>query len=350
LYSISDDTLYPPEKMREFYVYGQEVLDVEYEEVLGEPVKFIQFMKDVWQGCPDLANRIAHVQEWVGMALAGKVVETENHLLLQGSSGGKNGKSRFMKIVQGLFPEIQRTSFGFKDLENSFMLSALEHSRLNILADAPASLVNSSMLKQVLSGDTIRADRKFKDSINVSSRAAWIIGINDSFVPSERDEAIYRRFTVLTFPRTFTELESKNDISEEILREEKAQIIMWAIEGLKRRMHAGGWTPVPSSPAAIHTWRQNVDPLFAWFENHVEVIKEERAGILPGLHYEAYRDWAKRGGHHPVSETKFGLAANSRNINCRPLIGGKQVRLHKVRIIEETDLSALRAEDIMGDV
>lgn len=349
IFSIERMAVIGEAQMREQYAALEEALDVPYEQGVAAPQKFLKFLADVWQGEADLEARISFVQEWIGMMLAGKVVETENHLLLQGTPKGRNGKSRFIKILEGLVPKQLKTGLSFKDLENSFTLSCLQFSRLNTLGDAAATLVNSSLLKQVLSGDTIQADRKHKDSISITPKAAWVISINDSFTPSERDQAIYRRFTVLTFPRTFNSSENHHDVSDEILEEEKAAIIMWAIEGLKRRIASRGWTPVPSAAEALASWQESVDPVVYWLKNKVETT-DGKYCMSAEEHYAAYAEWAKKAGHRAVASQKFFKEPGIAALSTRVTIGGVRGRAHAVRIIPDLDLAALRRDSLLEEI
>lgn len=326
------------EKMRNMYCTNEEQLDVPYGGS-DSPQQFLQFLREIWQDQPDLEDRILFLQEWMGMALAGKIVEVETHLLLQGTTNGMNGKSRLMTMIEGIFPKIQVSSLTFSDLSDKFRPAHLATSRLNIYADVRTEVVNSSKLKQVLSGDMILMERKGKDSIVGRPKAAWIVGVNDTFIPSEGDKALFRRWKVLTFDRRFTGDSAKTSLAEDILKEEKALIIYWALEGLKRWNKNKKFTEFSSAESSMCKWHLRVDSVEQWLEDLVVPLPEKKHSnfwIRREAHYEAYSAWAKRSGYTPVSLRRFGEAIKEKGLaSARISRDGKQVWVHQLRLAEE---------------
>jgi len=327
------------EKMRSMYCMNEEQLDVPYGGCSQAPEQFLQFLQEVWEGHADTEERILFLQEWIGMALAGKVVEVETHLLLQGTTNGMNGKSRLMTIISGLFPQLQVSGLTFSDLADKFRPAMLATSRLNIYADVRAEVVNASTAKQVLSGDMILMERKNKDPIVGRPKAAWIIGVNDTFIPSEGDKALFRRWKVLTFDRRFSGDSAKTSVAEDILAAEKALIIQWALEGLKRWNANKKFTDFSSQDAAMKAWHTRVDSVEQWLEECVVPLPDKaNQGDWIGrrAHYLAYSEWAKKGGYVPVAERRFSETIVRHGLaSAQVSRDGKQVWVHKLRIAED---------------
>jgi hypothetical protein len=82
----------------------------------------------------------------------------------------------------------------------------------------------------------------------------------------------------------------------------------------------------------------------------VEEVIDPKKGIAPLAHYEAFAEWAKKCGLRPVSEKKFGEMANERGLHSRASMGGKQIRVHRVRIIPEESMDSLLIDSIMEEV
>jgi P4 family phage/plasmid primase-like protien len=326
------------EKMRSMYCTNEEQLDVPYGGG-GAPEQFLQFLREVWEGHADVEQRILFLQEWVGMALAGKIVEVETHLLLQGTTNGMNGKSRLMTIISGLFPQIQVSGLTFSDLAQQFRPAMLATSRLNIYADVRAEVVNASTAKQVLSGDMILMERKGENAIVGRPKAAWIIGVNDTFIPSEGDKALFRRWKVLTFDRRFSGDSAKTSVAEDILAAEKALIIHWALEGLKRWNANRKFTEFSSQDAAMKAWHTRVDSAEQWLEECVIPLPDKaNQGDWIGrrAHYLAYSEWAKKGGYVPVAERRFSETIVRHGLaSAQVSRDGKQIWVHKLRIAED---------------
>ena len=326
------------EKMRGMYCTNEEQLDVPYGGG-GAPEQFLQFLREVWEGHADVEQRILFLQEWIGMALAGKVVEVETHLLLQGTTNGMNGKSRLMTIISGLFPQIQVSGLTFSDLNDRFRPAMLATSRINIYADVRAEVINASMAKQVLSGDMMLMERKNKDPIVGRPKAAWMVGVNDTFIPSEGDKALFRRWKVLTFDRRFTGDSAKTSVAEDILAAEKALIIHWALGGLKRWKAAKKFTDFSSQDAAMKAWHVRVDSVEQWLDECVVPLPDKANQgdwIRRRSHYEAYSVWAKKGGYVPVAERRFSESIVRHGLaSAQVSRDGKQVWVHKLRIAED---------------
>jgi P4 family phage/plasmid primase-like protien len=336
---LTDNRVYYAEKMRDLYATPEEQLDVAYSSDPEEPRKFLDFLREVWAGQPDLEERILFLQEWIGMALSGKAVEVECHLFLQGTLQGRNGKSRLINIIEGLFPRSQVSGLSFEDLSHNFKLCMLLGSRLNVYPDIRAEVVNSALVKQVTSGDVLTMDRKFQAPIVARSKAAWIVGVNDTFIPSEGDKATYRRWKILTFDRVFTDSEAKSSIAEDILAEDKSKIIHWAIAGLKRRISSGRFTEFASGDEAMRSWKHRADSVEQWLQDCVELIPEESQSsewVKREDHYAAYSEWAKRSGFKPAALTRFGQTVQSYGLSsARVRRGGKQLWIHKIRIVQD---------------
>jgi P4 family phage/plasmid primase-like protien len=340
------------EKMRDMYCTNEEQLDVPYGGGRA-PEQFLQFLREVWEGHADVEQRILFLQEWIGMALAGKIVEVETHLLLQGTTNGMNGKSRIMTIIAGLFPQIQVSSLTFSDLTHTFRPAMLATSRLNIYADVKAEVVNASTAKQVLSGDMMVMERKGIDAIVGRPKAAWMVGVNDTFIPSEGDKALFRRWKVLTFDRRFTGDSAKTSIAEDILAAEKALIIHWALEGLKRWRALKKFTDFSSQDAAMKAWHVRVDSVEQWLDECVVPLPDkanQSDWIGRRAHYLAYSEWAKKGGYVPVAERRFSETVVRHGLaSAQVSRDGKQIWVHKLRIAEDDGPARQRTFNIELD-
>ena len=269
-----------------------------------DPTMFLDLLKNAWGGEVDHGDRVAFFQEWVGVAIAGEATKHETHVLLKGVAA--SGKSQVIKVVEGLFPKSAVAHVSPSNLDG-FNLTPFISARLNTVAEVPdTGMANATMMKAIQSGDTIMVDRKHKDALVVSPKAAWLLGCNQSWRPSERHDSVFRRWKVLTFNNPVPEEHRVAGLAERILEREIQSIIAWAVEGYKRfKANGNRFTDFSTGAGAIEEWRRETDPIRVWLDECVEVGGGHETKATE--HYTAYRDWAKDNGFKPVSSTRFGI-------------------------------------------
>ena len=94
-----------------------------------------------------------------------------------------------------------------KEIQRSgFAASELYHKLANICGELEYNeIVDTRLLKQLCGGDTIQADRKYRNPIHFTNYAKLLFLTNE--VPGSRDttEAFYRRLFLIEFPKKIKE-------------------------------------------------------------------------------------------------------------------------------------------------
>jgi phage/plasmid-associated DNA primase len=127
-------------------------------------------------------------------------------------------------------------------------------------------------------------------------------------------------------------------LSEDILAAEKALIIHWALEGLRRWNKSKKFTEFSSHESAMRAWHHRADSVEQWLQDYVVPAPEEaHSNDWPRKedHYAAYAEWAKRCGFKPAALNRFGGSLAAMGLSARVRRGGLQVGVHKVRILME---------------
>lgn len=313
---------------RGYYARAEHTLPCEYWGVSAPPPRnWLALLERSWGHQADYADRVAFFQEWVGVALAGEATTHETHVLLKGDA--MSGKSRIITVISGLFPAESVASVMPTDL-HGFRLAPFATARLNAVAEVQSTgLANATTMKALQSGDPVQVEQKYKDPIVVKSQAAWLMGCNLSWRPSEGHDSVFRRWKVLTFDRPVAEADKNPRIAEEILESELQSIVAWAVEGYRRfRSNGSKFTHFASSAAAIEEWRRETDPFRVWLEDGIEIDAEAKTPAA--VHYAAYRTWAEANGFSPMSSTRFGTEVKNAKIATRHTKNGNA---HGVRII-----------------
>lgn len=125
-------------------------------------------------------------------------------LLLVGT--GKNGKSKFTKIVTALFGPENVARRTIQQLEtNRFALADLYDKHLNVFADLPSNpLRDTSPFKTAIAGDPITAERKNQNPFDFEPYAKWFVSTNQ--VPQtlyDDSDAFHDRFDIIDFSVRF---------------------------------------------------------------------------------------------------------------------------------------------------
>ena len=120
---------------------------------------------------------------------------------------GSNGKSLFARILERLLGVDAVSHTSMKEIQRSgFAASELYHKLANICGELEYNeIVDTRLLKQLCGGDTIQADRKYRNPIHFTNYAKLLFLTNE--VPGSRDttEAFYRRLFLIEFPKKFKE-------------------------------------------------------------------------------------------------------------------------------------------------
>ena len=265
------------------------------------------YLHSVWPQSvnDDFAERVAFLQEWIGVALAGETVRSQVHTMLMGDSG--SGKSQIIDVVSALFPVGSRIAVGPTQL-GRFDLAPFGRARINAVAEVHSGgVANAAAMKALQSGDLIQVERKYGQPYYIRSRCAWLLACNSAWRPSENDDSVYRRWTVLSFDRRVSADRRVTDIGRSIVDAEMQGIVAWAVLGYLRYVENGRrYTVVPSSADAIAAWRQDVEPLRQWIEECTVPADTLPAATATTL-LTHYLEWAKKSGYRTLySAASFG--------------------------------------------
>jgi putative DNA primase/helicase len=162
---------------------------------------------------------------------------------------GRNGKSSLVfvisKLLRGLFSSVHFEEIGI----DKFATSDLVGKLLNISSELNATAkLQDGDVKKIISGDTLRAQRKFQPAFDFKPFAKHMICTNN--LPRSRDKSLgyFVRFMVVPFHRMFLSQEEYDNIEDEEtkkfcavqdefleskLEKELDGIFLWAVYGLK---------------------------------------------------------------------------------------------------------------------
>jgi len=281
----------------------------EFLSTLQIPVNYDPKAKsDLWQRViqEDLYEEdIPVLQESFGYALFPDN-RAQKMIILLGS--GSNGKSLILHVLEELLGKDNVSHIAPQTLvTNDFSLSVLQNKLANIYADLPnLPMQTVGRLKALVSGDTITADKKFKDQFDIKNRTKFYFSAN--VLPKVGDDTIafFRRLIIIPFPKTFDESKADPDLFEKLTRpEELSGILNWAIEGLKRLIENHfRFSYHKSVEEIMELYTRASDPVKSFLDE--QTVEDPNAWIPKQEFYSAYVDYVN--SHKlasPLSQTTF---------------------------------------------
>jgi putative DNA primase/helicase len=273
-------------------------------------LRWTEYLRTVWEGERDTEERIAALQEFVGAALFGCGPRYKTAMMLHGESD--SGKSTCLDVVRGLFPAKAVTSISLHDFENEYRRAKLAGRLLNTVAEVPSEeLIKSESFKAIIAGDQIEGRAIRQAPFDFTPLAAHLFAANTLPRVTDRSNAVWTRWLVLTFPRIFSRENTGPNratvgLAQKILATDVPGIVAWAVAGFERLVaNEGRYTRPASSTTALAQWRHDSNTVALFFDSELEL--HPPSSMRSSDLYAAYRIWCETNGFQkPLSHPTFG--------------------------------------------
>jgi len=246
------------------------------------------------------------IQEFVGYCLYRKYAFARALMCL---GDGANGKSTLLGLIEALLGKDNVATPPLQSLVyNRFAAAELFGKLANIHADLPPTpLAQTGMFKMLTGGDTIYAERKHRDPFTFVSYAKLIYSANALPQTADLTEAFWRRWIIVEFPNRFSEGDPKTDphiLKKLTTSEELSGFLNWALEGLKRLLENGGFTPTKTRTQIEEEWTLRTDSLRAFVAEHVK--RDPNCYITKEDFYAAYQEFCDEHEIEAVGKSAVG--------------------------------------------
>jgi P4 family phage/plasmid primase-like protien len=232
------------------------------------------------------------LQEYAGYTLMHWALPYHKALFLVGPTA--SGKSTFLDTINEMLGDDTVASLTPQQLTGErFSGAELFGKWANIRNDIPASTVeNTGMFKEIVGGDSLKAERKRKDPFFFQPKAKHLFAANELPSTETDDEAFYRRILLVPFPETVPAAERDKHLDEK-LQAELPGVLNWALRGLERLRKQGGFTGDRTPAMTQETWQKWAD----------SVSRFEKAALTDGDEplpksdvYAAYIEYCRQEG------------------------------------------------------
>lgn len=270
-----------------------------------------------WEQClrqvlPDAELR-QFVQKAVGYSLTG---DTSEHVALLLFGSGANGKSTFLEALREILGDYQQQAPSDLLLSKkqsggaSPELARLRGARFitSVETDEGRQLAEG-MFKQLTGGDRIAARKLYMDFFEFTPTGKFWLATNHKPEVKGTGEAIWRRIRLVPFTVTIPAKDRDPKLLNK-LRQEKAGILHWAIEGALAWQREGLGEPAAVA-AATEEYRHEMDHLGRFIEDCCVVGPTEE--VTARELYARFRMWAEEQGiSRPWSQGTLGKRLGER--------------------------------------
>lgn len=277
-------------------------IPISYEPTARAP-QWFKFLNDIMDGDQD---QILLLKQIAGYCLTNDVSFQKAFIFL-GRSGG-NGKGTFTRTLSKIVGKENTTNLKLTDITGKYGLTGLIGKRLNIVDEIAGNYFESDVIKSLISGDPMTAIVKYKvEPVDFNPIAKIILTLNELPKINDTSQALYRRFIIVNFNKTFQgELLDKN--LEVKLEAELSGILNWAIQGLKSLHEMGHFNETAKNSEALNAFKQENSPLVEFLINNYEPVNNEDYGkysVNAQTIYLHYRGYCIDSGYKPKAIGNF---------------------------------------------
>jgi len=263
---------------------------------------WLETLKDILPKTAKDDRRRQVLQEFAGYLLL-LDCRFEKMLLLCGLGG--NGKSTVTETLQDMLGVQNYSKIALEVLGQQFHQWSLKGKLANFSGELSfLGKVNEGLLKPIISGEEIEADRKHKPVVKFRPMAKLICSTNELPQIQDSTDGMWDRLVAIPFEERIRGTKKEDKSRKAKLKDELPGIFNWALAGLKRLLKQQGFTKCAKCEAYLNQHRKDSDTVRLFVSECCE--KEADWVMYSQPLYEFYRYYAMETGHKPVSDGHFG--------------------------------------------
>lgn len=327
--------------------------------VLGLPhdTKDLSMPTPIWNDFLDTS--LVHKQTKItDEPLVEFVQEMFGYFLLPGLKGssafflvgdGSNGKSVMVKVLELIFGKEFCSSSSIQDLTmDKFRKASLVGKVINISNEEESKFIKADVLKALITGDTMTAEKKFGDPFTFTPTTKFIFCTNEMPKFDTFNYGLERRLKFIPFFRRFEDNEQDKNLIEK-LKAEIPGIIGWAIEGAKKFVEGEHvFHPAQSSIDMLASFIEEISSGLTFFNQNYIIDDDSRTADVDV--YNKYKKWCENNGRGQLNSNNFWREINKKHGNklkevwCMPETIESTRSVRGKNIIEIYDTEKLEPE------
>ena len=340
------------------HYYLQSGRKVAWDENAKSPT-FEKYLDDIFRDDDDRQEKIQFVIEWLGLCL---IPDTSYEKFVVCVGEGGNGKSVLLKLMPELVGLENVYSAPIERLGNRRALAELDGKLLLTSSEINENTVmDDGILKQIVSGDTIEAERKYENPFMFVPYTRIMLATNHLPKLQDVTHAFFRRLVMLKFNRNFTADEMDLELSSK-LRAELSGIFAMAVNGLRSLQIRGQFIIPSSSETASEHYREDSDTI-RMFADDALLPDDTNKGVRPASLYDLYRKYCNTYGFKAYNNIVLGkrlkqLGFTKKRSNgkdywcvgmtdvCTEILAKRSIRVESIVEKSATNLVSANQEDV----
>lgn len=294
-------------------------LPFEYDQEAKCPI-FKKYLNEV---LPDIESQNV-LSEYIGFLFIknnSKILKEEKALILYGS--GANGKSVFFEIVNALIGEQNISNHSLQSLtnDNGYYRAKLATKLVNYASEINGKL-ESSIFKQLVSGEPVEARLPYKEPTIVRDYAKFIFNCNELPKDVEQTHAFFRRFLIIPFNQTIPPDKQDKNLHNKIVENELSGVFNWVLEGLDRLLNQNGFSKCKAAEEAVEEYKKQSDSVKMFIDDNNFIASSTEYKLIRDI-YPLYRAFCIEDGYKAVSKVNFTKRLKNLNISVDRVSGNK---------------------------
>ena len=192
---------------------------------------------------------------------------------------GDNGKGTLLKLFERFLGDQNVSHASIQELNNDRFAIADLHGKLaNVCADLKAEkLTNTGTFKMLVSGDTIRAQKKHGQPFGFRNIAKLIFSANEIPASNDQTYAYFKRWIILLFDKIFQREEKDTQLIEKLTTEEELSgLLNLAIIALKQLIKDNGFIHVDDVNSIQKEYNENATAIEEFVNNQCRIDLSDR--------------------------------------------------------------------------
>lgn len=236
-------------------------------------------------GDPEFVFSIKEVIQAACLPLAPR-----DQMCLLYSRSGNNGKGTICQLIRNLLGEESTISIPINEFSGKFSLTNLPKAMAIITDENDVSAFSKglSVIKAVITGDTVTVERKYQDPYDYSFNGLVLQCVNDLPKVDDKTGSFKRRLHIIPFDQCFTGKQKRYIKDRLIYREDVLEYILKTV--LIDMPYRDKFTETDASREALKKYTIMTNSVVSFLD---EILPECRLNLLPATDflYEIYKIW-----------------------------------------------------------
>jgi putative DNA primase/helicase len=285
--------------------YITKLVDLDYDPVAECPC-WLRFLSEIMDGSEELVD---YLQIALGYSITGDVSE-KTVFVAHGS--GDNGKTTMLSVVRDLIRDyaavVALDLLTTRDESNNVAAARANLFGARLVTSSETEegqRLSAARLKRICQGPggEIEACRKYENPINFpETHKLWIDANHRPELPAS-DAAVWNRLRLIPFTVKIPKDRQDRDLKTKLMGE-AGGILAWLVEGACR-WRASGLPASRTVAEATATWRDEMDRLAAYLEEHTVRADDAEAWLANQNLYGSYKSWCESNGERELSNVRF---------------------------------------------